>query len=705
MLYTVLSIPLLALLLAITAHVIRRMLSGERQARITFIRSFKKGKCAVIYLAAVPLFWIGLVFSGGSVLPSFFLAIPKAMSLVVLSFDLETLSPVFAVSPLFAVATYFCFFLVTVNALLLSLSVFSQHLFTLRSAAVFRRTRRERLLILGNTEEGRCILRSSEGAYGLIVDKIVGEAAADLYIEGVPFTSTDPEHAIAPFVRLAARSSSRATAVVALPDDDACLSACYRFRDALRELLLGVPEEERRAYSAALFSRLTLFVFGNPEHETLYERAAEDCYGCLRYVNKYRQIALDFADRYPLSRFIPRELILPDTTLLPTTKLATVLIGFGKTGREILLSSVASSHFLTRDKDGKPCPSPVSYHIFDTRFAEYNKNLNHGFFRYGSEVRDAGREEEYLPLPPDPCRLEYHHAGMESPELYNTLNRLAKEGAITEVIIAFGSDLENIDLAEKLSAKKHEWGAKDLHIFAKVRRQDLHTKAFAEGDYTMFADEREAVLRLDLLRNDTLTSLAKVRNELYALETADEGAREEILRDCHYRWYASLSQFERDSNLYAVLSLRQKLHLLGLDYERGEGGDEAFRRVYPAGGERFLYTDDARGMLALGEHYRWCAFLLTRGFIPATREEIKAERRADGGYTNGKSYRDRRHGCLTTDEGLLLYRRLIAERDGISEEEADVIRYDYQLSDEAARILGMAGYTIKERATTKEKTV
>ena len=698
MLYTVLSIPLLALLLAITAHVIRRMLSGERQARITFIRSFKKGKCAVIYLAAVPLFWIGLCFSGGGVLPSFFEAIPMAMSLVVLKFDIPVLSPVFEESLLFAVTTYFCFFLVTVNALLFSLSVFSQHLFSFRSALAFKHTGRDRLLILGNSEEGRCILRSSPDAFGMIVGRISPSDAAELYMEGIRFKDGSIKRAADELIKLAARSSSRATAVVALPDDDEALALSYRFRDALRSLLASVPEEERKDYAASLFSRLTFFVLGSPEYETLYERAAEDCYGCLRYVNKYKQIALDFIDRYPLSRFIPRERILPDTTLLPGSELAVVMVGFGKTGREILLSSVASNQFLTRDQDGRPVLLPVDYHIFDRAPTEKNKNLNHGFFRYRSEVAEKGKDEDYLPLPPEPCRLHFHHEGMESPELYDTLYRLARGGATAQVIIAFGTDLENIDLAEKLSEKKHEWGAENLHIFTKVRRQALHAPAFLDGDYTMFGDEGKTVLRLDLLRADRLTALAQVRDELYALEAADGVAHEEILRSCRYRWYATLSHFERASNLYAVLGLRQKLHLLGLDYKEGEGESASFDAFYPEErGATFSFTDDARGMLALLEHYRWNAFMLTRGFVPATKEEILTERGAGGRYTNGKSYRDRRHGCLTTDAGLLEFRRLVAARDGVDEEKADVIRYDYQLTDEAERLLLEAGYILTEK--------
>ena len=58
----------------------------------------------------------------------------------------------------------------------------------------------------------------------------------------------------------------------------------------------------------------------------------------------------------------------------------------------------------------------------------------------------------------------------------------------------------------------------------------------------------------------------------------------------------------------------------------------------------------------------------------------------------------RRHGNLTTYEGLKEYRRIVAEERGCSEEETDVIRYDYQLMDDVKWILATGGYKIIEKA-------
>ena len=88
--------------------------------------------------------------------------------------------------------------------------------------------------------------------------------------------------------------------------------------------------------------------------------------------------------------------------------------------------------------------------------------------------------------------------------------------------------------------------------------------------------------------------------------------------------------------------------------------------------------------------------MISKGMIPASRERIATEtavnEKGETRYTNGKNYAVRRHGNLTTFEGLVEYRRMIAARDGVSEAEKDVIKYDYQLLDDAYWLLSTNGY-------------
>lgn len=89
--------------------------------------------------------------------------------------------------------------------------------------------------------------------------------------------------------------------------------------------------------------------------------------------------------------------------------------------------------------------------------------------------------------------------------------------------------------------------------------------------------------------------------------------------------------------------------------------------------------------------------MISKGMIPSTKEQILNEKRPNGKFTNGKNYNCRRHGNLTTFEGLVEFRQMVAQRDGADEASKDVIKYDYQIMDDAYWLLDKNGYEIIKR--------
>jgi hypothetical protein len=223
--------------------------------------------------------------------------------------------------------------------------------------------------------------------------------------------------------------------------------------------------------------------------------------------------------------------------------------------------------------------------------------------------------------------------------------------------------------------------------------------------------------------------MAQMRNEVYDLEyavTHTEGlvvdeAYVKHNHDASYQdWYKGKSQMERESSLYCCLSLRSKLNLMGLDYCEADSTDEAglseeeYLAYYAgedmpdtvsygvrANGKPIIhygldFPRSRRRNMAIHEHLRWNSFMISKGMVPSTREQIVTEKTVDKKgrekYTNGKNYTVRRHGNLTTFDGLVEFRRMVAARDGRPEEEKDVIKYDYQLLDDAHWLLTSNGY-------------
>ena len=77
------------------------------------------------------------------------------------------------------------------------------------------------------------------------------------------------------------------------------------------------------------------------------------------------------------------------------------------------------------------------------------------------------------------------------------------------------------------------------------------------------------------------------------------------------------------------------------------------------------------------------------------KEEISFKlKRIKDGADHGKNYKLRLHNNLTTYEGLKAFRQIMCEVNGGTEEENDVIHYDYQILDDAWQMLDNLGYKI-----------
>ncbi len=136
-------------------------------------------------------------------------------------------------------------------------------------------------------------------------------------------------------------------------------------------------------------------------------------------------------------------------------------------------------------------------------------------------------------------------------------------------------------------------------------------------------------------------------------------------------------------------------------YAVGDSVDTSTYNLTVNGKKVVNYTLDfipsKRTNLAIQEHQRWNSFMISKGIIPANKYQILTEKMERNGklrYTNGKNYGMRRHGNLTTFDGLVAFRKMLAERDNGSEADYDVIKYDYQLLDDAYWLLNSCGYKI-----------
>lgn len=79
--------------------------------------------------------------------------------------------------------------------------------------------------------------------------------------------------------------------------------------------------------------------------------------------------------------------------------------------------------------------------------------------------------------------------------------------------------------------------------------------------------------------------------------------------------------------------------------------------------------------------------MIACGLIPCSKREILT-------LSKQEAMDKRKHGNLTTMDGLVEFRKMVAAATGKTEEETDVIRYDYQLMDDIDWLLAQCGYKI-----------
>ena len=743
--YSFFSIICIFVLLTIAVGYMLAIFTKERSKRIDFIRKFKKGNCAVVYMVAIPLYWIGHIYAGQSVFPAFFSAINKTMILVVLRYDMSSISSLMADNNIYTFAVYFCFILVAINAMLFALSFLHQKIWEWFQRKSWDLSKKEKLLIVGDNAENLKIYSSEKSRAVMIIDELSEKAKAKLYAKKVAFISrsgevyNDPstqekkpqqksnlgEYCCSLLLKSLESDSKSCIIVINTKEDDKNIALCNKIMSYTRKFFEG----NDAAFIADRLERIKVYVFGMPTHEAIYNSIVQESKGCIRYINKYRQIAMDFVDKYPLTQFMTTEQIDYDKSLLRSgVDVNVAMIGFGKTNRQIFLTLVANNQFLT-EVDGKKVLKTVNYHIFDKQYTENNKNLNHSYHRFENEFKELIKQQKemqdqtYLPFPDFPAKDYYDELDVNDSKFYKKLrDALSGSDKFNYIVIGFGTDLENIDMAQKMLEKKQEWGLKNTFVFVKVRSGDSCYEIFKRQDCFLIGNEPKVVYNIKEIDDDAITNMAKKRNRIYELEheiTSDEGKKlnksiKEIYEQADYKWYSKKTQFERESNLYACLSLRSKLHLMGLDYihvDANKSGltNDKYLGVY-AFGDMPVYYDDVdvdgkkvvkydldfkesrRKTMAIHEHYRWNSFMISKGFVPASKAEILRDSK-----DNGRDYVLRRHGNITTIDGLVEFRKMIAQRDGKAEVLTDVFKYDYQLLDDAYWLLSNNDYQIIKR--------
>ncbi len=706
--YIVITICLVYMLLLVASFIVK-LLKSNRKERLKMVRGYAKGRFVLIYICAIPLFFLAMRFTGAGLLESLIESVQSSVELVVLKLEFEIVSALVEKDLYFAIVVLLLYGLCIVNLGMVSLAIFYQKLsnFALLRKATMKG--KEVYVVVGGGENNRNVLTTIEG------EKI-------WILRGSERDSDSNDFAYV-----------NKTAIVNLKNNrlDDTLSGIFKEYNTctIRVIINTANDETNLLYTeevAGLIKKidhstqeiddargLHVYVFGEPENSTAFLHFVKETSGQITYVNKYKLVAFDFVDNHPLTEYMDENEIDYDTaTLKSDVDVNVVMVGYDKTMQEILVTSIANNQFCSLGQNGELQENQVRYSIFPKEGSKTTeKNLNHTYYRYCiGRKKMVEEKEKYLPLPELPALVDFKEEDVNDYEFYTKV-RLAitpkDEGrkSFNQIIIAYGSDIENVDVAEKIATQIKEWGyGENSHVFVKVNSKEL-TDRIIKDEYkkvceiTAFGSEKDVVYNAHNIIQEGIETMARHRHLDYAVVDAiqNNDSEEEAKNKALKKWY-SWAQPQREANVYGVLALRMKLHLMGFDYKKGEASkeiNEEYLLKYQEGdpikyqgeaGDKpiVVYTNDfvkgsLRERMAMQEHQRWNAYMITQGMIPSTKEEIMEE--------GSKNYALRRQGCLTSFEGLVTLRQMLAKRNNSTEEECDVIRYDYQILDDVIWLL------------------
>ncbi|MDD4157346.1 MAG: hypothetical protein PHY08_12310 [Candidatus Cloacimonetes bacterium] len=725
---------ILILLLIMSCFILSTMIKvllQDRSGKLSFLNRFKKGKFAIIFLFAIPLYWIGIYYDGNPLDISFLLSIRSTIDLIVLKFDYDSISGLFLDNSLYKATMYLLFMLVTANAFLFS--------FSLIGKAVLNSIKKYKIvhccpkvnIIIGFNEQNLRILKSDKNKNNyLLFANLDNDQKDELFVINKAYCNYSYNQNVGDFLlKIFKRFDNRLiNLIINTGDDEVNLlltNQIYRLIERMKLNSLAIDDN----------IGLDVYAFGEPENESAFLYFVERSNGCIHYINKYKLIAIDFVNRFPMTKFMKGTHIDYETaTIKDNVNMNVIMVGFGKANQQLLMTSIANNQFLTKEGESLE-PKSVNYWIYDKEDAINHKNLNHNYFRYKKEIQQLiNKEDKYLPLPNDVANIEFIKKNINDEFFYQSIkaNLLSTKydnndqerermDCINYLIVSFGTDLENLDLADKLSIKLKEWDlVKHTKVFIRISNDALANQV-VKGEYVKrgnmfnYGALQEVVFNINQIIDERMTKMAKMRHLIYTLEhNKKENLNlpiKEIKNQAHDQWYAKWNEVQRMSNVYACLSVRTKLQLLGFDYtDDKEAYDKSdlFIKKYikddniiysdiivdnkPVVNYKNEYFDKAsvRQTLAIQEHQRWNAYMLSNGFIPASIREIKTKDKTE-------LLEQRKHGNITTFEGLKLYRDLMVECFNKNPEAADVIRYDYQLMDDLVWLLNKNNYKIIEK--------
>ena len=224
--------------------------------------------------------------------------------------------------------------------------------------------------------------------------------------------------------------------------------------------------------------------------------------------------------------------------------------------------------------DGKTLkPYVINYCAYEL-IERGDENQNAQFFdnRY-AHAKSEMAQGDYFPLPEKIFNFEFINKDINHVDCFNEFKAklLSCDKHFNEIIISYGEDADNINLALNLVSLFKQRGYNDYHVFVRVRTYREEYKAFFDQAKVTFFGYDDFIINHDVLVDESLAIKATAIHDSY------ENKRSKIAK------WMKAPAIKKMSNVYAAMNARLKLNLLGYDADWGVGdladfipGEEGF---------------------------------------------------------------------------------------------------------------------------------
>ena len=458
----------------------------------------------------------------------------------------------------------------------------------------------------------------------------------------------------------------------------------------IKQSILGFKHELKR-----LRTNIRGYALYQAYEMASFMQSIKETKGQIQLFNTFDLIAKSFVQRYPLTDLIPKEYILPNGEL-KQEKYQYHFIGFGKINQEILKKVIMNNPFLS---------TPIDYFIYarnaDQAKRRFMKPLRayHDTNDHRLELPEKYHNQEiYLPPIDSLGNIHFDSVDIDTLDFMKQLKqRITPKGDVNILIVSLGDSLLNARVCREIRTYLNdEKIQKNAYVFMQTKSLEYYDEMIdLETSITPFGD-LESTLSIDNIIDKKIDNLAIAMHESY--------------RSKNYQMpsFYDLPFEKQQSNRYAALHIRTKLHLLGLDFAYGKNHtnwQELYRSKIKTPAiqshktvkdlrKTYLKTPlTARDIIARIEHQRWNTYHVMKGWVPMPKATFIDHLHNNKPRPTQNNTHE--HICLTSFEGLVELAEMIKQEK--PDFEIDYLQYDYLLMDQLIDYLEHHNNTIAKR--------